>query len=56
MNKIFFLVKKIKKDKIHNKEVPSITWSPDDKKIVSTSADHNLKIWNTETGFKLIDN
>jgi WD40 repeat protein len=37
----------------HAGEVLSVTWSPDGKRIASGGTDHQVQIWNAETGTKL---
>lgn len=35
-------------DKIHNKDIYNLTWSPDDSKILTVSADKTIKMWNVK--------
>ena len=34
---------------IHKKDVYSINWNFDDKIIFTTSADHTINLWNSDT-------
>ena len=34
----------------HTDQVTSVSFSPDDKNLVSSSYDHKIKIWDRETG------
>jgi hypothetical protein len=38
----------------HGERVTSVTFSPDGKRIVSTSADSTIRIWDAQTGFELL--
>ncbi|HEY4035358.1 MAG TPA: serine/threonine-protein kinase [Ktedonobacteraceae bacterium] len=33
----------------HSKEVTSLSWSPDDSQLASTSLDHSVRLWNIST-------
>jgi WD40 repeat protein len=33
----------------HSKEVTSLSWSPDDSQLASTSLDHSVRLWNLST-------
>ena len=50
----FIIKRKLKKIKFIRRKSIALIGVQMIKKIVSTSADHNLKIWNSETGKRLL--